>query len=745
MNKNVKILSALIVGLMGLSYTTINNHNVKNNDRLVVRNVLRANATDNSGAIVNELDEAPAEGNLVSDVKAQISTPVDGKVSIRFVAGIDTYSYDYAAFNISLKNPSGVVQKSNTYTVSSAYLGVEVSGDTKTAAEVFGEGYNYLIAYTITDVPSDYWDYSFDVTASIGSDAESVTTSASIGSKNIVQIGKTDFEKVEVAPLRVNCYGEWFMQVMVQGYQITDVVGGQKGITTKMSNNSNATCGELFNDGTTGIVIRFDANERQDANKTTGTEFDASYSFITKEGKCVYASFKVSNGSILTLDKMKTNACSELDAYPSSMGYNENLYDSESWTKLQSFITDGKNAINAATTFEGVKLALAEAKANIDSVEQRDLGIDEAKTLAVEELTVLYNSIDSSKYTEENYATITSLFNEGIEKINAAQTEDEITSVLDTYKTQINAVEKNKTRYNLSLGTSDPHGGSYLIIGWGVRDSENNLVSTDGDTYKVTSSNLTYKIYNEENIEQNVRFDCFVGNGAIKIIWEGQSSIETATYTVYIRFDFEERYYDMYVNYVGKKATVLTSLPTIDVEAKKTEAIAELESYVTEDKYTSENWALVQEEISKGTTAINTATTIDEVNTALNNAKKAIDNIEKDNLGEAQPISIDGTKTKIEGAGVHIYLADKPNLSIEDINVTIVSFESTQFAGYKDSIMNSGFKKIHYIVDQGWLYGTVVNGFPNDGDQVMIINVSYTFEGVLYSQDIKFVSNAYSA
>ena len=201
---------------------------------------------------------------------------------------------------------------------------------------------------------------------------------------------------------------------------------------------------------------------------------------------------------------MKTNACSELDAYPSSMGYNENLYDSESWTKLQSFITDGKNAINAATTFEGVKLALAEAKANIDSVEQRDLGIDEAKTLAVEELTVLYNSIDSSKYTEENYATITSLFNEGIEKINAAQTEDEITSVLDTYKTQINAVEKNKTRYNLSLGTSDPHGGSYLIIGWGVRDSENNLVSTDGDTYKVTSSNLTYKIYNEENIEQNV-------------------------------------------------------------------------------------------------------------------------------------------------------------------------------------------------------------------------------------------------
>ena len=59
--------------------------------------------------------------------------------------------------------------------------------DNRAANEVFGEGYNYLIAYTITDVPKDYWNYYYDVTASIGSDSEHVTTSATSNLKNIVK------------------------------------------------------------------------------------------------------------------------------------------------------------------------------------------------------------------------------------------------------------------------------------------------------------------------------------------------------------------------------------------------------------------------------------------------------------------------------------------------------------------------------------------------------------------------------
>ena len=112
--------------------------------------------------------------------------------------------------------------------------------------------------------------------------------------------------------------------------------------------------------------------------------------------------------------------------------------------------------------------------------------------------------------------------------------------------------------------------------------------------------------------------------------------------------------------------------------------------------------------------------------------------------GDSQPIAIDAAQTKVEGAGIHIYLADKPNLAIEDFTITVISFESTQFAGYKDQLMGATFK-VHYIQGQGWLFSTVSAGFPNGADQVMVVNVTYVLDGVTYSQNLKFVGNAYVA
>ena len=111
---------------------------------------------------------------------------------------------------------------------------------------------------------------------------------------------------------------------------------------------------------------------------------------------------------------------------------------------------------------------------------------------------------------------------------------------------------------------------------------------------------------------------------------------------------------------------------------------------------------------------------------------------------EGQAIAIDASKTKVEGAGIHIYLLDKPLITIDDINIAIVSFESTQFAGYKDAIM-AGATKVHYVVEQGWVFATVANGFPNEGDQVMVVNISYTLDSVTYAQNLTFVGNAYQA
>jgi len=108
----------------------------------------------------------------------------------------------------------------------------------------------------------------------------------------------------------------------------------------------------------------------------------------------------------------------------------------------------------------------------------------------------------------------------------------------------------------------------------------------------------------------------------------------------------------------------------------------------------------------------------------------------------AEPIAIDASKTKVEGSGIHIYLADKPAITIDDITATIVSFESVTFAGYRDAIM-AGTNKVHYIADSGWFHSTLANGFPDNGDQKMVVNLSYTLGGVDYSQNLTFVGNFY--
>jgi len=189
MNKKVKILSILLTAIVGTGCSSTSTSSVVNEaaKHLVVRHVLRQNATDNTGAILN-VTEAPVANNVVSDVLAQVNTPENDKVNIRFVAGIDSYAYGSASFNITLKDSEGtVVKEERSYAVSSAYLGVEVEGETvyATNTEYFGEGCNYLIAYTLTDVPEDYWNYQFDVTASVGETGKSANVKTKVASEMV--------------------------------------------------------------------------------------------------------------------------------------------------------------------------------------------------------------------------------------------------------------------------------------------------------------------------------------------------------------------------------------------------------------------------------------------------------------------------------------------------------------------------------------------------------------------------------
>ena len=182
MKKTTKILGGtLLVALMSLGLATKVN---ARNTNLEVRDVLTADMTKAAtGRIVRRANEV-AE-NKVSDVKAQVSENLEGKRHIRFVAGLDSAAYANAKFDIVAKDGDNVVKTFADKAVTAAYTHIEAAGEVLSAADAFGTDYNYLVAYTINNVPESAWGYTFEVTASVKTeDAAEYTTS--IASKKVI-------------------------------------------------------------------------------------------------------------------------------------------------------------------------------------------------------------------------------------------------------------------------------------------------------------------------------------------------------------------------------------------------------------------------------------------------------------------------------------------------------------------------------------------------------------------------------
>ena len=138
---------------------------------LEVKDVLVKGATEGEGRVVRRA-AAPATEYGMSDTFLQVTAPdADGTVDVRFVAGIDSYAYTEAKFGVEMfagAEYKGSIEKA----VTTAYAAMEIDGEVKTASEVFGEGYNYLIAYTMKDMPEDSWKNGFRATVGLKAEGD---------------------------------------------------------------------------------------------------------------------------------------------------------------------------------------------------------------------------------------------------------------------------------------------------------------------------------------------------------------------------------------------------------------------------------------------------------------------------------------------------------------------------------------------------------------------------------------------
>lgn len=184
----------LSIATLALVLGVVTANNIKDDNRLEVRDVLLEDVNKIGNKVHKNAANEVAEYKI-SDVKAQVSdvyqdTNNGNRIDIRFVAGIDTYTYTNAKFNVTIKNGDDIL-KTIEKEVNYAYEKIEAKKDILTAAEAFGTDYNYMIAYTIQNVPESAWGYNFEVTASVSTDGIAYNSS-SVVTKNIEVIKAAD-------------------------------------------------------------------------------------------------------------------------------------------------------------------------------------------------------------------------------------------------------------------------------------------------------------------------------------------------------------------------------------------------------------------------------------------------------------------------------------------------------------------------------------------------------------------------
>ena len=166
-----KLLSAAVLSFVLFGTASVLNFENKNFE---VRDLLGETFTNEAvGRRVNVRRANEVTPSVAEAVKVQQRYDSEsGTYDFRFVAGVNTVNIDSAKITITLN------EKTASKSIYNAYERIQVGEEEKTAAEVFGEGYNYLLAYVLTDVPTNAVSSQFNVNVGLVSGEEVIADAA---------------------------------------------------------------------------------------------------------------------------------------------------------------------------------------------------------------------------------------------------------------------------------------------------------------------------------------------------------------------------------------------------------------------------------------------------------------------------------------------------------------------------------------------------------------------------------------
>ena len=191
-NKMRKIKKLFILPLLALSLFNVNNTQLTNSQ-------FQLEETTNDKNIVGIRKEITSTSNndvKVSNIlKVQASNEENGKRSLRFVAGISSLSLKAHFHREEIKVNNEVIMEANDIDVTCAYSKILNGSQEQTASEVFkNDEYKYFIAYTLKDIPEDYWSTVINVSLVVGDSNQAATKKANVDAFDKAKTNEECFE-----------------------------------------------------------------------------------------------------------------------------------------------------------------------------------------------------------------------------------------------------------------------------------------------------------------------------------------------------------------------------------------------------------------------------------------------------------------------------------------------------------------------------------------------------------------------
>ncbi|MDY2728118.1 MAG: hypothetical protein SOV26_03845 [Candidatus Onthovivens sp.] len=320
-----------------------------------------------------------------------------------------------------------------------------------------------------------------------------------------------------------------------------------------------------------------------DTSKYSGDSLDLINSYIniakqaineatTREGvSTALSEFMKSSSAVPTaLEEAKTKAIATLDAVDLS------IYEETEKVIVEGYITSGKNAIEAATTVTEVENTLKSTLESIDAVLTHDEKLSAYKYEAIARV----NSVETSAYSSENAAKITAEKEKTVDAIKTATAYDEIDSAVGVFFSIISTIptllDEEKVSAKATLDETD------LTL---YRDAQKATVQDIIDTAK-----------------------------------EAIDAAET---------------FENITSILNKALEDISKVPTntqLTLQEAKTSAINEINTYYDEidlTKYSKENKEKITSLANKARSDVEASTSVESVNTIVSAFKIAVEAIEK--------------------------------------------------------------------------------------------------------------------